>query len=390
MASLAQSFSLNCGLKLDKPFIFQAPYALPFEKYIIFHNSSGNDNKNYAYFQEVIDLIIPFLKENDIHIVQLGGQNDPALEYCFPLQGKTSIHQTAYLIKNALLTIGNDSMPVHMAGALEAPVVGLYGPTSSQVHGPYWNDPDKTVLIDSHRNGNAPSFHFNENPKTINFITPEEVLNAITKLVGLKPINLESLHFGSKYGQKVIEVVPNSIVPQGFIPNAPLNIRYDFQPNANVLAAQLQIRKGLIITDVPIDINLLRAFKPNIIGMAYEINEKHDATFIHEVQHLGIPVKLFTKWTNEQLNPIKLDYMEIGIIDPEKTLSKDDLEKKHKINSDTFFKSRKVLLSNGKFYLSKIHYKLDRPMPHLNANESNVIDLPEFYEESDYFYIYNK
>jgi ADP-heptose:LPS heptosyltransferase len=45
------------------------------------------------------------------------------------LTGKTSLKVTAALIEASALFIGNDSSPLHIAAAVGAPSVGVYGPS---------------------------------------------------------------------------------------------------------------------------------------------------------------------------------------------------------------------------------------------------------------------
>lgn len=49
----------------------------------------------------------------------------------------TSIPELAALLRRALLVVGGDTGPIHIAAALGVPTVGLYGPTSGRRNGPY-------------------------------------------------------------------------------------------------------------------------------------------------------------------------------------------------------------------------------------------------------------
>lgn len=49
----------------------------------------------------------------------------------------TSIPEMAALLRRALLVVGGDTGPIHIAAALGIPTVGLYGPTSGRRNGPY-------------------------------------------------------------------------------------------------------------------------------------------------------------------------------------------------------------------------------------------------------------
>lgn len=48
------------------------------------------------------------------------------------------IGQLASLLRRTSLFIGGDTGPLHLAAALQRPVVGIYGPTDSARNGPYW------------------------------------------------------------------------------------------------------------------------------------------------------------------------------------------------------------------------------------------------------------
>lgn len=51
--------------------------------------------------------------------------------------GKTSLKQLACLFQRAEVVVGNDSGPIHIAAAVGAPLIALYGPTSPARTGPY-------------------------------------------------------------------------------------------------------------------------------------------------------------------------------------------------------------------------------------------------------------
>jgi heptosyltransferase I len=48
-----------------------------------------------------------------------------------------SVSELIALTRRALLVIGGDTGPVHLAAALEVPVVALYGPTDPRRTGPF-------------------------------------------------------------------------------------------------------------------------------------------------------------------------------------------------------------------------------------------------------------
>ncbi len=53
------------------------------------------------------------------------------------LAGETSLNETAMILKKSALFAGNDGGLVHLARALEVPLIGFYGPVPPEVYGPY-------------------------------------------------------------------------------------------------------------------------------------------------------------------------------------------------------------------------------------------------------------
>ncbi len=52
------------------------------------------------------------------------------------VMGQTGLRQLAAMMKRSALFIGNDGGPMHMAAAVDCPVLGLFGPSDPQVWGP--------------------------------------------------------------------------------------------------------------------------------------------------------------------------------------------------------------------------------------------------------------
>jgi len=87
------------------------------------------------------------------------------------MTGQTTLSQTAALIEKCSLFISNDSGLLHVASAVNAPVVGIFGPTDPGRTGPY---PDSSAVI---RNDVACSPCYAGKPVRCNHT---ECLNSIT------------------------------------------------------------------------------------------------------------------------------------------------------------------------------------------------------------------
>ena len=135
---LLEAQCLITSSKASKPYILEKYYPLPFDKYIVFAPYS-KPAKNFSYFHDVLDILIPILKNAGITIVQIGGQNEPPFPDCYHLQGKTSLNQAYSIIKNSLLYFGADTFSSHFSSAANIPSVVLISNNHSNNVRGYWN-----------------------------------------------------------------------------------------------------------------------------------------------------------------------------------------------------------------------------------------------------------
>ena len=112
-------------------------------------------------------LIQRLLEAHDRRIVIVGGMGErvqcpgvlqlAAIEdRVIDLVGKTSIAQLMHTIQHAALLVANDSAALHMAVGFECPAVALFGPTRTDLVGPYRRDADviqhaPTLTKNSHK-----------------------------------------------------------------------------------------------------------------------------------------------------------------------------------------------------------------------------------------------
>lgn len=386
MSHLLEAYSLMSSSKISAPFILEKFFPLPLDRYITFQPQSKYPSKNYDLWEDVLEILAPILKEHNIGIIQIGGPGERPYPHCYHTQSKTSLNQAAYIIKRGLLHLGVDSVGVHYAGAFDKPIVALYSNNYINCVKSYWGDISKQILLEPERRENKPSFSAEEQPKTINTIKPERIAKSVCQLLEL-PFDYpyETIYIGENYLSKTIESIPNSLTNIGNLGIDTLVVRMDFEFNEQVLMHQMQQCLVTIITNKPINIELLRAFRGRIKQLFYIIDENHDSKFAEQVQKLSIPLQLFSFLSEERLNEFKLEYIDILPIFRKETKTRANIKEICDISNDKlYYKTSKITLNQGGIFMSKAAWLAKKPVSTVNQVQS-VIDHPEFWNEIDYF-----
>jgi ADP-heptose:LPS heptosyltransferase len=82
--------------------------------------------RNKQWFPERFQEVVNALK-GDFKFVQLGSASDPALDGVVDLRGKSSLRETAAVLANCRLFLGNVGFLMHLARAVECPSVIIFG-----------------------------------------------------------------------------------------------------------------------------------------------------------------------------------------------------------------------------------------------------------------------
>lgn len=396
---LLELYSCATGLKVKKQFLHEAFYPLPFDRYICIVNGSGMTSKNYSFYNEVLSIMGPALKAANIEVVQLGGKDDPALNGCHHTQGQTSIHQSSFLLRKALCLITNDSWLSHRAGELGVPLVACYGPTSIENHSPYVFDPQKALLIESHRNGKRPSFAAQEPARTIDLIPPEKIANAALLLLGLPQVARKTLYVGEVFNQHLVELVPNVIVDPKISIVGAMVIRMDLHHDESIMMSNLQLRKCAIAINKEVNLNILAQLKGNIASLRIQVDEL-SPEWLRQVKKLGVPTAYVSHEQDpEKLAALRLKLYDACLFDHYMPRTKEDFFKESKaylnkeldagLNFGTLqFKVNRMILSDGKVYLSNAHRLAGKNTPSSEQNTGQVIDDPEFWNDLGSYLIY--
>lgn len=382
--NVLEKYAANCGVKIREPFVATSYFPLKGAPYIILDNRSKFSSNRYDLFEDVMPYIEPVLKREGIDI------------YSFEMDTKNNINgaqpfvnlfkkQESYLIKNSRLVVACDNVTNYFASALGIPSIGLYGAYPSQCTEPIWGD--KHISLESHRDGNLPGYGVGENPKTINFIEPEKIANNILEMLGLNDrVNHSTFYMGDLYSTKVVEVIPDFTPSQGFMENRALNLRMDYHFNEQNLIHWLQNRKINLLTERPINLNLLKYFKSNVVQLTVNINDTFTTDYLTDVKNIGINVEVFCE-EEDKLSDYRFDFFDFDV-NASMFKSKKDLEENlSKLNSSTKFLSGKILLSEGKKYSC---YEAKKAKKELTGQPELVYDTSDFWKELDHYRLLNE
>jgi hypothetical protein len=374
---LIERYATACGVKIDKPYIYDTFFPINVEKYISFQPFSKYQSKNYDYWDEVVAIIFPYLQQNNITLVHIGAKDDKAINNTLNLCGQTNIPQSAYIIKNGIMHVGADSFAAHIASGYGKKIVALYSNNNINNVKPYWSRPEDMVLLNPEIN-KKPQYSVNETPKSINNIKPEAIAEGILKLLNIPYGNLpNTVYIGNEYVNKTLEIIPDKPINPAQIGIDTLIIRMDYTFNEQVLELFLQQKKCIIFTNKPINEELLKKYKQNIPQLIYIVEKDNDASFAKTLKINTINAAFISYLSEEELNQFKLHYMDYGLI-----VKRDDPTDKIEISNNTYFKSSRILISSEGQFNSKYQWQT-KDMSNKYLNDS------ELSKELNNLYIFN-
>tara|TARA_R110002167_G_scaffold310007_1_gene514902 strand:+ start:2269 stop:3399 length:1131 start_codon:yes stop_codon:yes gene_type:complete len=369
MSHLAEEYAKSCGVKIGKPVLRPHYFPILYDKYITIHNDKKVQSKEYDMWPEVIELLKPYLK--DIKVIQIGAKGEETIKGVDAHMPTETLKQSAYLIENSLAHVGIDSVPVHMASALDKPVVGIYSHTYASTCSPLWNENAKAITIESDRRGNKPSFSLNENPKTINFINPEKIAQAVLDVLNIdEKINHETIYIGEHYKSNFFEIIP---IKNTTIKAENIDVRMDYAHNENVLLEILKRNIVEVTLSKPIGENII---KSNRIKKIIYKADSFDQDFCKLIKKEGIPHVLVCT-SSENLSEERTKNFDslISHLDIKESIE----NSKKKINIDDFnkikIKSNKQIVCGDKLYKS-----------YFDLNERKNLD--HFYVDLEFLNVY--
>lgn len=187
---LLESYAVSAGAQISKCFIKEESIELPSKKYLTFHgiNPKGS-SRQYPHWQLVIDQLTENSFLSDYEIIQIGGLLDHRYDkVTHSYLGRTSYANLAFLLKNASLHLGFDSLPVHMASHYDIKIVAIYS-HYNKISAPYFSSPDNIKILEPSFDLIKPSYSYNDPNHLIQNISPTSVSEAVISLL-TKDFNL--------------------------------------------------------------------------------------------------------------------------------------------------------------------------------------------------------
>jgi len=371
MSHLAEEYAKSCGVKIGKPTLKPHYFPILHDKYITIHNDKKVQAKEYDMWPDVIELLKPILK--DIKIVQVGAHGEDTIQgvdFHLPTE---SLKQCAYVISKSLAHVGIDSVPVHIASALDRPVVSIYAHTYANTCSPLWNEKSKAITIESDRGGNKPSFSLEEHPKTINFIKPEKIAQAVLDVLDIQEkIKHKTIHIGNKYLSKFVEYIP---IGKSSLISDLIDVRLDYAHNEKSLEDLIQKNSVEVTLSKPIAESFLTCGKiKKIVYKADSFNSR----FLKKIKESSIPHVLICT-SSENLAEQRAKYFDhlINYLDLDSLI-----EHNKKTIGDIDFK--KIKIKSGKKVVCR--NKTYESLYELNDKKNKE----NFYIDLEYFRVYTE
>ena len=382
--NVLEKYAANCGVKINDPFVGTSYFPLIDKPYIVFDNRNKYGTNIYDLFHDVMTYIKPALDREGIEAISFEKNEKDILEGAKPYLGLFK-KQENYLIKNSKLVVACDNLSNYVASGLKVPSVGLYSVYPKVCTQPMWSD--SYIAIESHRDGNLPAYGVPETPKTVNFIEPEKVADAIFKLLGLPDkVPHTTFYIGDLYPTKVVEVIPDFAPPAGFMENRALNLRMDYHFSEKNAISWITNRKINLLTDRPINLNLLKYFNKSIAQLTININDDFTEDYLMEAKATGINVELFCEDAS-RIQDYRFNLFDFSINESIFNKKEDLGEDIKNLNDKTKFVTGKVLLSEGKKYSC---YEAKKIKKELTTEPELIYDTEDFWKELDHYRLINE
>lgn len=379
--NLLKSFKTTTGLEPGKAHIYEKIFPLAFDNYIILETQSADPNKNYCFWSRIIELIKPILTKENVNIIHFIDDKRYHFDDIY-IDSSVLLAQKAYLLTKAKLFCG--------ASKIYSLICSEYGIKQCYLKYDYYVDniseQENVINSDFKRKNFA-----NPTPSPINNIRPEEIAKKIIKMLfNYEPEFDNTISIGRVYATQSIEIIPDNVFNIKSDGKNEIVIRMDYLFSEDNLDKQLDLLAASVVTNKPINKNILIRHSRKIKKLYYKIEKDSDAEFVNLLESLGIDFELITSLTEEDLNKEKIKYMDFKKINRLNVLDLKFLDGLDK--SKVYFKSNKIVVKSGKTFCSRWHAKAMISSENVRNSKSEVPSFTDesFKEEADYFYFLTK
>ena len=379
MSHLIEEYAKNLGVKISSPVLKDHYFPILFDKYITIHQPSDMPSKTYSHYDVVISLLKPFLERAKIKIVQLGGNKkiegvDSALNISFK--------QQAFVLSNSLAHLGCDSSLAQLSSHKKIPTVTLCGNAFSSNVKPVFSSGSLNTTLEPEWD-KKPCFNSEDPKKQIDTIKPELIAESVLKYLKIEKekIRFTTKYIGPSFLSPVVEVVLTSFVPLRLLPEQRLMVRCDYGCNEDAFLEYCFKYPVMISSKDLIQPHGLKKIAHNLSNFYLFIDEKWDTipdNYFNILKNMNINLSMIVK-KEKYLNDIRNKYFDIPV-----SLYSYSTKAPCNFSEDARFMSSLRLIEGGKEYLSYAHWKKG-----LDSN-NKVLDTPEYWNESDHFYIYER
>ena len=378
---LVERYATSCGIKINRPEIYQKYSPIPYNKYIVFNPQNVKNGAEYDHWQIVISTVFQFLASENIHIIQIGNKDSRKYSNCaFIDEASIDFQNLGYIIKNAELVLGVDGISNHIASSFNKKIVSLYYNINLENVKPYWGDKSNQKLLYP-KTSSKPFYGSNKTHKSINSINPEEVCKSVLDLLNIKyPQMINTLFIGNNFNNRTLDVIPDGPINMDILKGtANLIVRMDLCFDEAILDNLLSHKKCIIVTKKSINPELIASQKQNILQIVYILDKDNDPNFIKFIKNNNIKYTLISEETDQIIDTFKLKYMDYGLI-----FKKNKNQKSFELpsNKQVYFRCSKVYFSskgpfNGKYaWLNNLQ------------NSQDVVDNETFWEDLQDLHIF--
>ena len=379
MSHLIEEYAKNLGVKIGSPVVKDHYFPVLFEKYITIHQAVNVPSKIYSHYDTVVSLLKPFLDRAKIKIIQLGGSEkidgvDAALNVSFK--------QQSFILSNSMAHLGCDSALAQLASHKKLPTVTLFGNVFASNAKPAFSNGSINITLEPEWD-KKPCFNIQDSQKQIDTIKPEVVAQAMLDFLKIEKedIRFTTKYVGDSFKSSRVEVIPTSFAPLKLQPNQELIIRTDYGCNEDAFLKYCINYPVSIFSENLIQPHGLQKFSQNLNNFYLILDKKWDTipdNYFDILKNMNVNLSMYVK-NKDSLNYVRNKYFDIAV-----NLYKENEKPLCSVTDDARFMSSLRLIEGGKEYLSYAHWKKG-----LDSN-NKVIDSPEYWKESDHFYIYER